>query len=880
MKILTSILWSSLAAAFLIHAGTPVTAKTLALLPNPLEFPSHTISGKLDYDGDQTGPIYITASYLPGLAMPKGDLYVSIAGSDSSGNGSMLQPFATIQKAIDKATEGQSILVQSGTYAGAGNRELDFKGKTIRLMSASGPEKTLVDCGRKIIARLVNGEGTDTLIKGFTFHNAYKTESADWGKAILLEMKNSSPTIEDCIFRNNEADGTFRSGTTATYLMYSTGGAPVIRNCLVHHNRMKSGDNSTHSSLFGGNFKVIEQCTITDNELEAVMTDWWFFIKKSVLRVFATNAKTKVSGCIVWNNRISEIGARSEIYPRTSPIPEPLFEYTLFEGVKDGVGNLNRDPSMKSAESGYALGDLSPCRDAADPSTELDPDGTRADMGWLSSRFSRKGAISRTVILDFPGGYRIEDLPLGFDYNVTAFLDANGNGIRDENDVFSEYDSNPVHLVTDAREINLVLGDPDVSDDLTISSGLLAWYPFDGNASDMSGNGHHGTVFGATLTEDRNGEHGKAYFFDGSDDFIDLGSNPVFNSFPLTVGVWVKSNGNSGESGVVSKYRAASWNGWQIMEQEDKIVPWYIRSHGQRIIGNYGEPKAFETVLQSPEKWNHLICVFDEDGGRIYLNGSLQETKAWTGDPSAPTASHGLYVGRYQGARSGFYSGKIDDVRIYDRTLNAEEVTALYELEKPVGKNSPTVKAPTVVPTGPGIDYEEKYNDALARLEALKILDKKADADIAQRRLLLAKLDDELSAADKSLQETNVSLAACEKECEVLGADLRAINAAIGVEDAKIYGLNGQIGASEKQFIDLENDKSKLEEDLPEAERKGSVQHTPGWHFIDGKGWLWTSPDYYPLVYSEQVDGWMYYESGSQTPWLYYDYNSETWQEW
>ena len=54
------------------------------------------------------------------------------------------------------------------------------------------------------------------------------------------------------------------------------------------------------------------------------------------------------------------------------------------------------------------------------------------------------------------------------------------------------------------------------------SYGLLAWYPFDGNALDMSGNGHHGTVFGATLTDDRNGEHGKAYLFDGRDDFIDF----------------------------------------------------------------------------------------------------------------------------------------------------------------------------------------------------------------------------------------------------------------------------------------------------------------------------------------------------------------------
>ena len=47
-------------------------------------------------------------------------------------------------------------------------------------------------------------------------------------------------------------------------------------------------------------------------------------------------------------------------------------------------------------------------------------------------------------------------------------------------------------------------------------------YPFDGNASDMSGNGNEGTVYGATLGEDRNGEAGKAYQFDGVNDWIEV----------------------------------------------------------------------------------------------------------------------------------------------------------------------------------------------------------------------------------------------------------------------------------------------------------------------------------------------------------------------
>ena len=71
--------------------------------------------------------------------------------------------------------------------------------------------------------------------------------------------------------------------------------------------------------------------------------------------------------------------------------------------------------------------------------------------------------------------------------------------------------------------------------------GLVAWYPFDGNASDMSGNGNHGTVNGATLGADRHGSAGKAYSFDGVDDWIDF--NGKFRPFkPL---FWLKPQGYS-----------------------------------------------------------------------------------------------------------------------------------------------------------------------------------------------------------------------------------------------------------------------------------------------------------------------------------------------
>ena len=70
-----------------------------------------------------------------------------------------------------------------------------------------------------------------------------------------------------------------------------------------------------------------------------------------------------------------------------------------------------------------------------------------------------------------------------------------------------------------------------------LTAGLVAWYPFDGNASDMSGNGNDGVVNGASLGEDRNGDSNKAYSFDGND-YIYTNYNPILNSPKFTVSVW------------------------------------------------------------------------------------------------------------------------------------------------------------------------------------------------------------------------------------------------------------------------------------------------------------------------------------------------------
>ena len=89
-----------------------------------------------------------------------------------------------------------------------------------------------------------------------------------------------------------------------------------------------------------------------------------------------------------------------------------------------------------------------------------------------------------------------------------------------------------------------------------LSDGLIAYYPFSGNANDASGNGHNGTVHGATLTTDRFGNPSSAYSFDGLKDYVRVPDDPQLDGMnALTLSVWVKIDSvDHPEAEVLNKY--------------------------------------------------------------------------------------------------------------------------------------------------------------------------------------------------------------------------------------------------------------------------------------------------------------------------------------
>jgi hypothetical protein len=225
-----------------------------------------------------------------------------------------------------------------------------------------------------------------------------------------------------------------------------------------------------------------------------------------------------------------------------------------------------------------------------------------------------------------------------------------------------------------------------------LAESLIAYYPLNGNANDVSGNELHGEVNGALPSFDRYGNINSSFLFTDNQD-ITIPSTEEKNLYPLTISLWYRPNTypTGGNTNIFSKYVADAWNGFQILYGDNTNVPndgntenngfgtqsWYATNQANRVIGYYGSPGFLQSNL-TINTWYHYVLVIDSNGGKIYVDGQLVSSDIWDGNPGESTNNYLWKIGGTYGGGGFWYNGKIDDIGIWERAFSQEEVLSLY----------------------------------------------------------------------------------------------------------------------------------------------------------------------------------------------------------
>ncbi len=221
----------------------------------------------------------------------------------------------------------------------------------------------------------------------------------------------------------------------------------------------------------------------------------------------------------------------------------------------------------------------------------------------------------------------------------------------------------------------LILGAAPSVEAALLVDGLKAHLTFSGNAVDSSGQGSHGTVYGATLTTDRFGNTNSAYSFDGVGDWIDIG-NVVSRYDLMSLSAWVRLPAISpaGPQGIVSKQREADRTGARIGATGNVLNAGFNR-HPVNVV-------AEELGATTDAQWHHLTGVIDLSRVILYIDGQFESETTFT--PGSASSNLPMLIGKEfssEGVGGRYFQGAIDDVRVYDRALTGQEVNTIFRLE-------------------------------------------------------------------------------------------------------------------------------------------------------------------------------------------------------
>jgi uncharacterized protein YjdB len=205
-------------------------------------------------------------------------------------------------------------------------------------------------------------------------------------------------------------------------------------------------------------------------------------------------------------------------------------------------------------------------------------------------------------------------------------------------------------------------------------SGPIAWYKFENSGIDASGNGHNGTLVNGAMYSSSHKEGTTSLLFDGSNDYVNIGTINLGTKFTFTSWVYIPSGYSKLLTVAANAGSGGATNGFRI----------FINTYGttdRKIIletGNGTQTAHTETPVSTFvfNGWNHLAVVADQTTGqgRIYFNG--HDVTTFSSLLTNFSTNRTIWLG--QMTNSAFpMPGNLDDTRFYNRLLSASEIASM-----------------------------------------------------------------------------------------------------------------------------------------------------------------------------------------------------------
>ncbi len=218
------------------------------------------------------------------------------------------------------------------------------------------------------------------------------------------------------------------------------------------------------------------------------------------------------------------------------------------------------------------------------------------------------------------------------------------------------------------------------SKNTTLTDGLVGLWSFDGpdvsgtTASDRSGNGNTGTLTNGPVVAA--GKLGQALSFDGVNDYVSVpDSNSLDLTDAITISAWFYARTIT-DDGIIAKrdYSGGEIANYQIQLDSSNLYFTFFN-------GSYRSVNYPSSNIQL-NRWYHVVATYDRSNEKLYVNGVLVASVAQTLAMLANSVpvSIGQVVRPINGGGFAPWDGSLDDVRVYNRALGAQEVSDLYQL--------------------------------------------------------------------------------------------------------------------------------------------------------------------------------------------------------